>query len=75
MERTLKIIEINDSVILKDGRKKYAQISFNKNPEYNWIIYFRGGLALSGYKTKELAIERANRMFNDFHNMINSIAK
>jgi ABC-type molybdenum transport system ATPase subunit/photorepair protein PhrA len=70
MEQTLKVIEINGHIVLKNGRKKYAQISLNSNPDYKWVIYFQGGMALSGYKTKELAIARAMKMFEDWKNVM-----
>lgn len=71
--KSLKIIELEDRTVLKDGRKIYAEISLNPNKDYNWVVYFRGGVALSGYQTKELAISRANRMFNEWNNTILSL--
>lgn len=66
----LKIIEVDNTTILKNGRKKYAEICFNTNPDYKWVIYFKGGMALSGFNTKELAIERTNKMFEDWQKLI-----
>lgn len=62
-----------DTVILKRGRKIYATISQNTNPEYNWMVWFKTGMALSGYSSKEAAIIRAKKMNNDVDNILSSL--
>lgn len=73
MEQDLKIIEADDKTILKNGRKKYAEIVFNPNKDYKWVIFFHDGVALSGFETKELAIERANKMFEGWNRFIGTV--
>ena len=55
-----------DKTVLKIGRKIYATITENKNPDYKFMIWFQGGVALSGYETEQRAIERAEKMRADF---------
>jgi len=64
MKKELTIHESNEKITLKNGRKTYAEITLNNNPEYKWVIWFSRGGALSGYETKELAISRAQEMFD-----------
>jgi len=54
-----------DKTVLKIGRKIYATITENKNPEYKFMIWFQGGVVLSGYATEQKAIERAEKMRGD----------
>ncbi len=72
---TLQITRKEGQTILKNGRKTYATISYNNNPDYKWTIYFKSSLALSGYDSEEKAIERAEKMFNDTNNIIQSFVK
>jgi len=69
----LKVIETEINTILKDGRKTYATISFNENPDYNWILWMKGGWALSGFKTKQDAINRANELNSGWKETINRL--
>jgi len=61
----LKITKKDGQTILKSGRKTYATIRENKNPEYAFVIYFNGGWALSGFPTEQKAIDRANELNNN----------
>jgi len=70
---TLKQVKKGNSIILKKGNKIYATISQNPNKEFNWTVYFKKGGALSGYKTKEDAIARAQKMSDSFKSVINKI--
>ena len=70
---TLKQVKRGNSIILKKGNKIYATISQNPNKEFNWTVYFKKGGALSGYKTKEDAIARAQKMSDSFKSAINKI--
>ena len=73
MNNELRVIEKDGETILKDGRKTYATICYNQNPDYKWVLYTKGGLALSGYETKEEAISRAQKMFNDWRGVVSSL--
>lgn len=67
--QTLKVTEQDNKTLLKDGRKTFATVSLNKNPEFNWMLWLKG-FALSGFKTKEDAINRANEMNNSWKEQI-----
>jgi len=58
-----------NSIILMSGRKQYAKIYKNENPEYGWMIIFnptaRTSAALSGYNSSESAIKRAEQMYKE----------
>ena len=69
----LKIIKQEDQTILKNGRKVYATVSYNKNPDYKWILWLKTGIALSGYNTEEEAIERANKMLKDWNQQLKEV--
>jgi hypothetical protein len=69
----LTVIKQNDKTILKNGRKVYATVSYNKNPDYKWILWLKNGIALSGYDTEQNAINRANEMHNDWQNAISNL--
>jgi len=70
---TLRQVKKGNSIILKRGNKIYATISQNPNKEYNWTVYFQKGPALSGYKTKEDAIARAQKMSDSLKSVFNKI--
>ena len=70
--KPIKITEKDNTIILKYGRKKWATISKNDNPEYNWCIYLKG-FALSGYATKEIAIDKAINKYESYTSTINKI--
>jgi|14BtaG_2_1085337.scaffolds.fasta_scaffold34725_2 hypothetical protein len=70
--KPIKITEKDNTVILRYGRKKWATISKNKNPEYNWCIYLKG-FALSGYATKQEAIDKAINKYESYISTINKI--
>jgi hypothetical protein len=72
-EDTLNQVKKGNSIILKRGNKIYATISQNPNKEYNWTVYFQKGPALSGYKTKEDAIARAQKMSDSLKSVFNKI--
>ena len=55
------IVQSDEQIILKCGRRKYATISQNKNPEYNWCLWINS-ICLSGYNTPEEALKRAEKM-------------
>ena len=74
-EESLKQIKKGDSIILKRGNKIYATISQNPNKEFNWMVYFKTGGALSGYKTKEDAIKRAQKMADSWSNTLKGESK
>ncbi len=71
----LKIIKQKDQTMLKNGRKIYATVSYNENPDYKWILWLKTGIALSGYNTEEEAIERANKMLFDWEEVKKEIIK
>lgn len=66
----LTVIKQENKTILKDGRKIYATISYNKNLDYKWVLYLKNSIALSGYDSEQKAIDRANEMHNDFKNVL-----
>jgi hypothetical protein len=69
----LKVIKTDEQTILKNGRKIYATVSYNKNPDYKWILWLKTGIALSGYNTEEEAIERAEKMLSDWQETIKNV--
>jgi hypothetical protein len=69
----LTIIEKENETVIKRGRKTFATISYNKNPDYKWVIYFKTNIALSGYETKEKAIERAEKMNESFNEVLTNL--
>jgi len=71
----LIVIKQEDQTILKSGRKIYATVSYNKNPDYKWVLWLKTGIALSGYSNEEEAIERANKMRNDWEETKRNIRK
>lgn len=70
--KPIKITEKDNTIILRYGRKKWASISKNNNPEFNWCIYLKG-FALSGYDTKEEAINKAIEKYESYMNTIQNI--
>ena len=70
--KPIKITEKDNAVILRYGRKKWATISKHKNPEYNLCIWFKG-FALSGYDTKQEAIDKAINKYESYTSTINKI--
>lgn len=70
MVPVFNILKKEGETILKTGRKIYATVSKNPNPEYNWTVYFRTGISLSGYKTEDDAIKRAEKMRLDFIDVV-----
>lgn len=62
-----------NQTILKNGRKIYGSVSFNQNPDYKWVLYLKGSIALSGFNTEREAIDKANKMFAEWKNVIHSI--
>lgn len=70
--KPIKITEKDNTIILKYGRKKWATISMNDNPEFNWCIYLKG-FALSGYDTKEEAINKAIEKYESYMNTVHTI--
>jgi len=62
----LKVIKTDEQTILKNGRKVYATVSYNKNPDFKWVLWLKTGIALSGYNSEAEAIERANKMLNEW---------
>lgn len=73
--KNLTVIKQENQTILKNGRKIYATVSYNKNPDYKWVLWLKNGIALSGYSTEEKAIERANKMLFDWEEMKKEIIK
>jgi hypothetical protein len=71
----LTILKTESCTILKNGRKTYAKIYLNPNPDYMYTVYFQNGPALSGYKTEQDAIDRANKMFESWKETISNIVK
>jgi len=69
----LKVIKTDEQTILKNGRKIYATVSYNKNPDYKWILWLKTGIALSGYNTEEEAIERAEKMLSYWQETIKNV--
>lgn len=70
--KILKIITSTkpDAAVLKNGRKVYATVSFNENPDYNYCLWLHGGVCLSGYETKEAAINRGKQMFAEWQQVL-----
>jgi hypothetical protein len=73
--KVLKQINIGNIVILKIGNRKYATILQNINKEFNWCIYFQKGITLSGYDSKDAAIQRAYKMNESFQSVFNNLNK
>jgi len=66
----LTVIKTDEQTVLKNGRKVYATVSYNKNPDFKWILWLKTGIALSGYNTEAEAIERAEKMLSDWQETI-----
>jgi hypothetical protein len=73
MANKIKRIDMGNIVILKIGRRKYATILQNINKDFNWCIYFKKGLTLSGYESKDAALQRAYKMNASFQDVINNL--
>lgn len=69
----LTAIKQENKTILKDGRKIYASVSYNKNPDYKWVLYLKNSIALSGYDSEQKAIDRANKIHDDFKNVLDNL--
>jgi len=67
----LTITKQPDKTILKRGKKVYAEITYNENPDYKFVLWFKGGMALSGFETEQAAIDRANEMNQAWEDAIN----
>lgn len=65
----------NGYVALKLGRRTYATVSKNVNPEYNWMLWLKGGIALSGFSNEQAAIDRAEQMHNSWRDTVKSLIK
>ena len=72
---SLTVLRKSDKTILKDGRKIYATITYNTNTDYKFILWLRGGVALSGFESDTDAIKRAIRMHSDWQETISNINK
>ena len=73
--KVLKQINMGNIVILKIGRKRYATILQNINKEFKWCIYFERGITLSGYDSKDAAVQRAYKMNESFQSVFNNLNK
>lgn len=69
----LTIIKKDAETILKNGKRKYATITFNSNPDYKWVLWMKGGFALSGYESEQKAIDRANELNNGWNDTVKSL--
>lgn len=69
----LTIIKKDNTTILKSGRKTYGTISFNKNPDYKFVLYLKNSFALSGFESEEAAIKRANELKDSWQSVLSSI--
>lgn len=69
----LTIIKKDAEIILKNGKHKYATITFNPNPDYKWVLWMKGGFALSGYESEQKAIDRANELNNGWNDTVKSL--
>jgi hypothetical protein len=68
----LKFIKTDNSTIVKNGRKKFAEVTYNKNPDYKYCIWVNS-ICLSGYETEELAIERVHFLYKQQNEFINEL--
>lgn len=75
MTNIFKAIEKDGKTVLKIGRRSVAEVIYNTNPDYKYCLYFNNGICLSGYETKEAAIERAERMQTEWNNTISQLIK
>ena len=68
----LTFIKTDTATIVKNGRKKFAEITYNKNPDYKFCIW-QNRICLSGYETEEIAIQRVNSLFQEQLDFINHL--
>ena len=68
----LNFIKTDKSTIVKNGRKKFAEVTYNKNPDYNYCIWFNR-MCLSGYATEEIAMQRVNSLYQEQLDFINHL--
>lgn len=73
--KVLKQFNIGNNIILKIGKRKYATILQNINKEFNWCIYFERGITLSGYSSKDAAIQRAYKMNKSCQSVFSNLNK
>ena len=66
-----------DTIVLKRGKKVYAEVSYNKNPDYKWTLFInpkaKSGMALSGFKSSADAIKRANELNGEFNKAVSGL--
>jgi len=68
----LSFIKTDKSTIVKNGRKKFAEVTYNKNPDYNYCIWINR-ICLSGYATEEIAMQRVNSLYQEQLDFINHL--
>jgi hypothetical protein len=68
----LKFIKTDNSTIVKNGRKKFAEVTYNKNPDYKYCIWLNR-ICLSGYETEEIAYNRVNSLYQEQLNLISHL--
>jgi hypothetical protein len=68
----LKFIKTDNSTIVKNGRKKFAEVTYNKNPDYKYCIWLNR-ICLSGYETEEIAMQRVNSLYQEQLDFINHL--
>ena len=74
MKTQLKITKTETATIIKRGRKKFAEITYNKNPDYKFCVW-HNRVCFSGYETEERALEKVFRLNEDWQNLIDHIGR
>ena len=69
MKNPLKIIKTEHATIIKRGRKKFAEITYNKNPDYKFCVW-HNRVCFSGYETEGKALEKVFRLNEDWQSLV-----
>lgn len=72
MTNKLKIIKKENCILIKDGRKKFAEITYNKNPDYKFCVW-HNRMCFSGYESEQKAIEKVQKLYCDWYGFVDHI--
>ena len=72
MKNPLKIIKTEHATIIKKGRKKFAEITYNKNPDYKFCVW-HNRVCFSGYETEGKALEKVFRLNEDWQSLVDHL--
>lgn len=69
MRTLLKVTKTAHATIIKKGRKKFAEITYNKNPDYQFCVW-HNRLCFSGYDSEEKAMEKVFQLDEAWESLI-----